>query len=154
MVNLRLCISCCTKQQGLTPAFPRVSVTVSVSWWKDPVIKWAERVCVGVCTWKSVMCLCTYVDVCVDSLSKGSGFYPVSIQCSHLVEELWKGHYSLQQQTESPFSTPEGQRERPSVSAFELRGEKWSLTLKTATEMERGQACVHLPLIILELLLI
>lgn len=57
-------------------------------------------------------------------------------------------------QTESPFSTPEGRRERPSVSACELRGERWPLTLTNATEVERGQACVHLPPIILALSLI
>lgn len=155
-VDLRLCVSCCTKQLSLTPAFPRDSATVSRVKGSCHKTGWVNVCgCVCVRTWNTMLCLCTYVGVCADSLSKGSGFYPVSVQCSHLVKEQWKGHYSLQQQqTESPFSTPEGLRERPSVSACELRGERWPLTLKKATEMERGQACVHLPLIILALLAI
>lgn len=152
-------VSRCTKQLGLTPAFPRESVTVSRVKRSCHETGWASvgvwgSVCV--CTWKSVLCLRSSVDVCVDSLSKGSGFYPVSVQRSHLVGEQWKGHYSLQQQTDrEPLQHTGGtERERPSVSACEPRGGRWPLTLTKATEVEGGQACVHLPLIILALCLI
>lgn len=70
-------------------------------------------------------------------------------------DEMWKGHYSLQQQRDrEPLQHTGGterERERLSVSACELRGERWPLTLTKGTEMERGQACVHLPFIILAL---
>lgn len=60
------------------------------------------------------MCVC----VCAQTLSKGSGFYPVSVLCSHSVERAVKGTLFPHGADREPLQhTGEMERERPSVSA-------------------------------------
>lgn len=102
-VDLRSCVSSCTKQQGITPAYPQGGCYGLQG--ENPVIKQ----CVVL-----FRCVC----VCADSLSKGSGFYPVSVLCSHSVERAVKGTLFPHGADREPLQhTGEMERERPSVSA-------------------------------------
>lgn len=106
-----LCIIRCKSVVKVDVVFVRLDHAVCLNTWKFwverclPLLSTLkrnrfsihEKVCVWIFhAWKQC-CVSTLVSMCVDSVSKGSGFYPVSVQHNPLIGELWKGHYSLHQ---------------------------------------------------------
>lgn len=147
-----------TEQLALTPAFPEARVTVSAV--KRSCHK-IRRVIVCVCERESermnkkVCCVSPLQWTCMRACVWTPFPREVAfILCPFTAATWWESPErdtipSSGGRTEGPFSAPEGPREREPLCL--LVRERWPLTPSEATEMERGQASVHLPLIILGL---